>query len=137
MSDVLTPPLEPEAPAELAIRLRGARVHNLKGLDLDIPLHALTVVSGVSGAGKSSLVFDTLYAESYHRYLQSLSPGLRQHLGQVAGVVVAARRVRVRRLELAAQRIGAGQRPPRTEIRHGAFLHGAIEPASAALDCWA
>ena len=55
------------------ITLRGVRVHNLKGIDVDIPLGKLTVVTGVSGAGKSSLVFDTLYAEAQRRYLQSFS----------------------------------------------------------------
>jgi excinuclease ABC subunit A len=66
-----------------AIRLRGVQVHNLQKIDLDIPLHALTVICGVSGAGKSSLALDTLYAEAYHRYLQSLSPQTRQYLEQV------------------------------------------------------
>src|SRR5690242_6393718 len=56
-----------------AILVRGARQNNLKSLDLDIPLNELTVVSGVSGSGKSSLVFDTLYAEGQRRYVQSLS----------------------------------------------------------------
>jgi excinuclease ABC subunit A len=62
------------------IRLRGVRVHNLKSVDVTIPLHRLTVVAGVSGAGKSSLVFDTLYAEAQRRYLQSFSAYTRQFL---------------------------------------------------------
>src|SRR6266566_9820919 len=62
------------------IHLRGVRVHNLKAVDLDIPLRRLTVVSGVSGAGKSSLAFDTLYAEAQRRYLQSFSAYTRQFL---------------------------------------------------------
>jgi excinuclease ABC subunit A len=62
------------------ITLRGVRVHNLKSIDVDIPLHRLTVVTGVSGAGKSSLVFDTLYAEAQRRYLQSFSTYTRQFL---------------------------------------------------------
>src|SRR5262245_4600343 len=62
------------------IHLRGARVHNLKAVDLDLPLRRLTVVTGVSGAGKSSLAFDTLYAESQRRYLQSFSAYTRQFL---------------------------------------------------------
>jgi excinuclease ABC subunit A len=65
---------------EPAIRLRGVRVHNLKDVDVDLPLRRLTVVSGVSGAGKSSLVFDTLYAEAQRRYLQSFSAYTRQFL---------------------------------------------------------
>jgi excinuclease ABC subunit A len=62
------------------IELRGVRVHNLKGVDVDIPLRGLTVISGVSGAGKTSLAFDTLYAEAQRRYLQSFSTHTRQFL---------------------------------------------------------
>src|SRR4051812_43182689 len=63
-----------------SITLRGVRVHNLKNLDVDIPVGRLTVVTGVSGAGKSSLVFDTLYAEAQRRYLQSFSVYTRNFL---------------------------------------------------------
>ena len=63
-----------------AIQVRGARVHNLKNLDVDIPLLALTVVTGVSGSGKSSLAFDTIYAEGQRRYVESLSAYARQFL---------------------------------------------------------
>jgi excinuclease ABC subunit A len=63
-----------------AIRIRGARQHNLKGVDLDIPLGALTVITGVSGSGKSSLAFDTLYAEGQRRYVESFSAYARQFL---------------------------------------------------------
>lgn len=66
--------------AEGTISLRGVRVHNLRGLDIDIPLGKLTLVTGVSGAGKSSLVFDTIYAEAQRRYLQSFSAYTRQFL---------------------------------------------------------
>src|SRR5271169_1103142 len=65
------PPFDP--PRSDAIRIRGARQNNLKNLDLDLPLNELIVVTGVSGSGKSSLVFDTLYAEGQRRYVQSLS----------------------------------------------------------------
>jgi excinuclease ABC subunit A len=63
-----------------AIRLRGVRTHNLKGLDLDLPLHRLIAVTGVSGSGKSSLAFDTIYAEGQRRYVETFSPYARQFL---------------------------------------------------------
>ena len=62
------------------IALRGVRVHNLKNIDLDIPLDKLIIVTGVSGSGKSSLAFDTLYAEGQRRYIESLSSYARQFL---------------------------------------------------------
>ena len=63
------------------IKIRGARVHNLKNIDLDIPKNKLVVISGLSGSGKSSLAFDTLYAEGQRRYVESLSAYARQFLG--------------------------------------------------------
>ncbi|MDX5363543.1 MAG: excinuclease ABC subunit A, partial [Pseudazoarcus pumilus] len=63
-----------------AIRIRGARQNNLRDLSLDIALNELTVVTGVSGSGKSSLVFDTLYAEGQRRYVETFSPYARQFL---------------------------------------------------------
>ncbi len=57
---------------EEAIVIRGARLHNLKDVSLEIPHNQLTVVTGVSGSGKSSLVFDTIYAEGQRRYVESL-----------------------------------------------------------------
>ncbi len=66
-----------------AIVLRGARQNNLKNLDLDIPLNELVVVTGVSGSGKSSLVFDTLYAEGQRRYVETFSPYARQFLDRM------------------------------------------------------
>jgi len=65
------------------IRVRGARQHNLKNVDVDIPRHQLVVLTGVSGSGKSSLAFDTLYAEGQRRYVQSLSAYARQFLDQL------------------------------------------------------
>ena len=62
------------------IRVRGARTHNLKNIDLDLPRHRLIVITGLSGSGKSSLAFDTLYAEGQRRYVESLSAYARQFL---------------------------------------------------------
>src|SRR5437867_6879788 len=63
-----------------AIVVRGARVHNLKNIDCEIPHNRITVVTGVSGSGKSSLAFDTVYAEGQRRYIESLSAYARQFL---------------------------------------------------------
>ena len=63
------------------IKIRGARVHNLKNINLDIPKNKLVVITGISGSGKSSLAFDTLYAEGQRRYVESLSTYARQFLG--------------------------------------------------------
>ena len=71
-----------DAPRD-AILVRGARQNNLKNLDLDIPLNELVVVTGVSGSGKSSLVFDTLYAEGQRRYVETFSPYARQFLDRM------------------------------------------------------
>ena len=65
------------------IRIRGANEHNLKNLDLDIPRNELVVLTGLSGSGKSSLAFDTIYAEGQRRYMESLSSYARQFLGQM------------------------------------------------------
>ncbi len=62
------------------IRIQGARQHNLKGITCEIPLHRLTVITGLSGSGKSSLAFDTLYAEGQRRYVETFSPYTRQFL---------------------------------------------------------
>jgi excinuclease ABC subunit A len=63
-----------------SIVIRGARQHNLKGFDLEIPRRTVTVVTGPSGSGKSSLAFDTIYAEGQRRYVESLSSYARQFL---------------------------------------------------------
>ena len=69
--------------AQNKIKIRGARAHNLKNIDVDIPKDKLVVVTGLSGSGKSSLAFDTLYAEGQRRYVESLSAYARQFLGQM------------------------------------------------------
>ncbi|MBU3698597.1 MAG: excinuclease ABC subunit UvrA [Candidatus Kapabacteria bacterium] len=78
-------PLEPELDADTTeittISIRGAREHNLKGIDLDIPRDRLVVITGLSGSGKSSIAFDTVFAEGQRRYVESLSSYARQFLG--------------------------------------------------------
>src|SRR5450759_3596006 len=65
------------------IEIKGAKVHNLKNIDIRIPRNKLVVITGLSGSGKSSLAFDTLYAEGQRRYVESLSSYARQFLGQM------------------------------------------------------
>src|ERR1700710_1651753 len=65
------------------VQIRGARQNNLKGIDLDVPLGKLNVVSGPSGSGKSSLAFDTIYAEGQRRYVETFSPYTRQFLDRM------------------------------------------------------
>ena len=66
-----------------AIKVKGAREHNLKDVTVEIPRNELVVVTGVSGSGKSSLVFDTIYAEGYRKYIDSLSTKARTVLDQI------------------------------------------------------
>jgi len=73
----------PRASARTTIAVQGARVHNLKNVSAEIPRDQLTVVTGLSGSGKSSLAFDTIYAEGQRRYLESLSTFARRYIGQV------------------------------------------------------
>ena len=70
------------APSDRIV-VSGAREHNLKGIDLELPRNALVVMTGLSGSGKSSLAFDTIYAEGQRRYVESLSSYARQFLGQM------------------------------------------------------
>ncbi|HXA84311.1 MAG TPA: excinuclease ABC subunit A, partial [Candidatus Dormibacteraeota bacterium] len=74
---------KPKVTESESIVVRGARVHNLKNIDFEIPHNALTVVTGVSGSGKSSLAFDTIYAEGQRRYVESLSAYARQFLERI------------------------------------------------------
>ena len=75
--------LNDTAESHEAIRIRGARQNNLKNLDVDLPTGELIVVTGVSGSGKSSLVFDTLYAEGQRRYVETFSAYARQFLDRM------------------------------------------------------
>src|SRR5690348_7528746 len=81
MTSSAAPP--PTGPADGYVHVRGARVHNLKSIDVRIPRNALVVFSGVSGSGKSSLAFGTLYAEAQRRYLESVAPYARRLFHQV------------------------------------------------------
>ncbi|WP_297362143.1 excinuclease ABC subunit UvrA, partial [Thauera sp.] len=83
VSDTRYTPVDAPASIADAIRIRGARQNNLRNLSLDLPLNRLTVVTGVSGSGKSSLVFDTLYAEGQRRYVETFSPYARQFLDRM------------------------------------------------------
>ncbi len=76
-------PPQSRAMSNESIIVRGARVHNLKNIDFEIPHNQLTVVTGVSGSGKSSLAFDTVYAEGQRRYVESLSAYARQFLERI------------------------------------------------------
>src|SRR6188508_2940428 len=81
-------PAEPSAAAnghatDDVIRVRGARVHNLQNVDLDLPRDRLVVITGPSGSGKSSLAFDTLFAEGQRQYIESLSVYARQFVSQL------------------------------------------------------
>ncbi|MFG2483290.1 ABC transporter [Streptomyces virginiae] len=76
-------PAPPPTPLDPYVRVRGAREHNLRGVDVDIPRDALTVFTGVSGSGKSSLAFGTLYAEAQRRYFESVAPYARRLIHQI------------------------------------------------------
>src|SRR5689334_11238455 len=77
------PVAEGNHPVADRLVVRGAREHNLRGVDLDLPRDALIVFTGLSGSGKSSLAFDTIFAEGQRRYVESLSAYARQFLGQM------------------------------------------------------
>jgi excinuclease ABC subunit A len=113
-------PTREGASASDAIRVRGVRVHNLRNIDVDIPWGQLVVVTGVSGSGKSSLAFDTLYAEGQRRYVESLSIYARQFLERMERPDVAA-------MDGICPAIALRQRPPsrnpRSTVATAAELH--------------
>jgi len=80
---IAMPAAAPPEASPPSIQVRGARVHNLKNIDVDLPRDCLVVLTGVSGSGKSSLAFDTIYAEGQRRYLECLSSYARQFLDQL------------------------------------------------------
>ena len=67
------------------VTVLGARVHNLKNIDVEIPHYSLTVITGLSGSGKSSLAFDTIFAEGQRRYIETFSAYARNFLGRIRG----------------------------------------------------
>ena len=77
------PETQEPRPSRSPIVVRGARTHNLKNVDVTVPAGKLVIVTGVSGSGKSSLAFDTIYAEGQRRYVESLSAYARQFLEQM------------------------------------------------------
>jgi len=81
---ILEKAMTSKSAARTTIAVRGARVHNLKNVSLEIPRDRLVVVTGLSGSGKSSLAFDTIYAEGQRRYMESLSTFAKRFVAQVA-----------------------------------------------------
>ncbi|MBL0712981.1 MAG: hypothetical protein JJV98_04705 [Desulfosarcina sp.] len=94
------------------IKIRGARQHNLKGVNLDLPRNQLIVITGLSGSGKSTLAFDTLYAEGQRRYVESLSAYARQFLERLEKPEVESLKVYRPRLPLSRNRPAATHAPP-------------------------
>src|SRR5258708_33602060 len=106
-------PIAPSAaPALSDIVVRGAREHNLQTITLRLPRQSLVVLTGVSGSGKSSLAFDTLYAEGQRRYVESLSAYARQFLGQMEKPDVDA--IEGLSPAIAIEQRGAGSNPRST-----------------------
>ena len=113
-----------------AIRIRGARQHNLRNIDLDIPRGKLVVVTGLSGSGKSSLAFHTLYAEGQRRYVESLSTYARQFLDQLDKPEVDA--IEGLSPAIAIEQRGAGANP-RSIIATATEIHDYLRILFAAI----
>jgi excinuclease ABC subunit A len=118
--------------SETTVSVRGAREHNLQGVDVDLPRDALTTVTGVSGSGKSSLAFDTIYREGQRRFLESLSSYARQFLGQME-------KPRVDRVEGLSPTVAIDQRGlgrnPRSTVGTVSEVHDFLRLLYARLGC--
>ena len=113
-------------PNPKVIRVRGARTHNLKNVSVEIPLNAVTVVTGVSGSGKSSLAFDTLYAEAQRRYVESLSIRARQAMDLLPRADVEA-------IENLPAAVAIEQKTLVRNPRYRRHDHGTLRRAASAL----
>src|SRR5438034_5166526 len=109
------------------IAVRGARQHNLKDITLETPRHKLTVVTGLSGSGKSSLAFDTIYAEGQRRYIESLSAYARQFLEQMEKPDVDSIEGLSPAISIAQKTTRRSPRPP---VRTVTNAHASTRPAS-------
>src|SRR5690242_2980426 len=109
-----------------SIRLRGARTHNLKGIDLDLAPSALVAITGVSGAGKSSLAIDTLYSEGQRRFVESFSPYARQFLERLE-------RPPIDELDPVAAGVAVDRRAPVKSSRSTVATMADLEPYLSAL----
>src|SRR6266581_708396 len=116
--------MEPAGDEPIAIR--GARVHNLQGIDCDLPRNRLVVITGPSGAGKSSLAIDTLYAEGQRRFVESLSPYARQFLERLE-------RPPIESLDPIAATVAVDRRAPIKSSRSTLATMADLEPYLAAL----
>ena len=120
-----------------AIRVRGARVHNLKNIDIDVPLHKIVGIAGVSGSGKSSLALGVLYAEGSRRYLEALSTYTRRRMTQ-------AEKAQVDEIRYVPAALALHQRPgvpgmrstfgTMTELLNSLRLYGAAQPEHCGRD---
>ena len=130
MTRATQPDLVPaaQAPPNAMVRVRGAREHNLRDVNVDLPRDALVVFTGISGSGKSSLAFGTLYAEAQRRYLESVSPYARRLFDQVGVPDVD----RDRRTAAGGGAAAAAWQRRRTRSSVGSITD-AVQPAAHAL----
>jgi hypothetical protein len=144
-SDCPMPTKRSPAPAASAagdarmLRVRGARTHNLKDIDLDIPKDALVVITGLSGSGKSSLAFDTLYAEGQRRYVESLSTYARQFLQLMekpdVDLIEGRRRSASSRRRPRTTRAPPSARSPRSTTTCACCMRAPARPTAPSMGC--